>query len=305
MSSINDALRRAAQSGDGPIPRPYHGTARSFAPRARAILWPAALILAVAAVGVWWLLNHSPDHPAGKVRPSRHVSTPPAPAVETVKKPKAGKPAPQKKTTAQSEPPPISEQKPVSVQGAAWPDAATVTPETRTVETRSPADLFQAGLAAQEQGWIEKAARLYQEAVRLDPNMTAAYLNLGLIYFHHQQDPDRAGEMFQHALRLDSGNKLAHNNMGVIHLRRGELGPAEARFASAMEIDPTYVDALYNMACVAARQGRSSLALSYLLKAGRQRPEVTAWAREDEDLRTLRNLPEFKRFIRAAPGVSP
>ena len=47
-----------------------------------------------------------------------------------------------------------------------------------------------------------------------------------------------------------------------------------------MERDPGYVDALYNMACVAARQGRPSLAMSYLLKAARKQPEAAAWARE-------------------------
>jgi Cupin domain len=52
----------------------------------------------------------------------------------------------------------------------------------------------------------------------------------------------------------------------------------------------------YNLACLAAVQGRRDEALVALGRAIELRPESTEWARDDADLASLREEPEFRRL---------
>jgi quercetin dioxygenase-like cupin family protein len=53
----------------------------------------------------------------------------------------------------------------------------------------------------------------------------------------------------------------------------------------------------YNLACLDALQGDAEAALRSLRRALQLRPEVVQWAREDEDLATLRDWPEFAELV--------
>ena len=163
-------------------------------------------------------------------------------------------------------------------------------------------DNFMAGFYAQEDGLYEQAVHLYRLAIKQDPKMVEAYLNLGNLFFENQRNPEQAEEMYKQVLKLSPDNKLAHNNLGVLFLRKGLLSQALVEFSTAIEQDRDYVDAIYNMACLAARQGRKTLAVSYLLRAGRLDPRVSAWAADDRDLASLHDNPTFEDFIKK--GVS-
>lgn len=144
----------------------------------------------------------------------------------------------------------------------------------------------------------KQAVQHYREALRLNPKLTEAYLNLGYMFLFHYQDTGQAATMYQQAIKLDPRNKVAHNNLGVIYLEQNKLPLAETQFGAAIELDKDYVDALYNMACLTARQGRASLAISYLIKASRKEPQVAAWAVDDEDLKGLTKMPEFQTLLK-------
>ena len=166
-------------------------------------------------------------------------------------------------------------------------------------------DHFLAARAAQKQGRDSQAVYHYRQALLMDPRMGRAYLNLGNIFFHRHNDMGKALEMYKQALKLEPNNKKAHNNLGVLFLRQGLLGQAETEFTAALQQDPKYADALYNMACLAARQGRAGRAMDYLLEAGRVRPEAALWAAGDEDLKSLRRRPEFRKFVKRAGADKP
>jgi quercetin dioxygenase-like cupin family protein len=53
----------------------------------------------------------------------------------------------------------------------------------------------------------------------------------------------------------------------------------------------------YNLACLEALGRRRDAALASLRKALELRPEVTEWAREDPDLESLRDDPEFRALV--------
>jgi cytochrome c-type biogenesis protein CcmH/NrfG len=164
-------------------------------------------------------------------------------------------------------------------------------------EARQAQELFQSARAAQEDGRNEEAVSGYRRAILSDPGLTEAYLNLGNLLFYHVGDADGAEAMYSQVLRLDPENKLAHNNLGVIRLGKGLLAEAEASLSTALKLDPRYVDAIYNLACLTARQGRADLAISYLQKVGRLNPEAMGWAAKDHDFDGLRDNPEFVNFV--------
>ena len=75
--------------------------------------------------------------------------------------------------------------------------------------------------------------------------------------------------------------------------------PARAReiLAEGLELHPGSPSLLYNLACLEAVEGRRDGALAALAEAIRIRPEVAAWAREDDDLASLRDDPEFRALV--------
>jgi Tfp pilus assembly protein PilF len=156
---------------------------------------------------------------------------------------------------------------------------------------------FVAGTEAMDAGRFDEAVEKYLAAIQADPELVDAYINLGNIYFFEHQDAARARGMYEAALKLDPENALVHNNIGVSFLRDGDLNAAETHLSAAVELDPEYVDGWYNMACLAARREQESLAMDRLVKAGRHCPDVAIWAAGDEDLRNLRDMPDFREFI--------
>jgi protein O-mannosyl-transferase len=73
--------------------------------------------------------------------------------------------------------------------------------------------------------------------------------------------------LFGRALAVTRGNYLAHNKLGTALGERGRLEEAHGHFVEALAIQPTYLDALYNLGAVADRLGRSEEAISAYRRA--------------------------------------
>ena len=82
--------------------------------------------------------------------------------------------------------------------------------------------------------------------------------------------------------------------------------PARAReiLAEGLERHPASGSLYYNLACLEAVQGETDRALASLGEAIRLRPAAAGWARDDEDLASLRDDPEFLALVGrgAEPG---
>jgi tetratricopeptide (TPR) repeat protein len=261
VSSINEALKRLNQGVPSPAPAEVP-PGRPALPRRSFFFWVACFAVVLIGGAVMYIMA-----------PASWLHW--APATPTPQGPSQG-------AMVHTTPPPA---------------AKTAEPAFKPPSTAR--EFFERGREAQERGDAVMALAYYQRAAHLDPELAEAFLNMGNVYYFQQEDIKQAEEMYQTVLKLDPSNKMAHNNMGVIHLTRGELEDAGRSFLWALDQDDQYVDALYNLACLSARQGRESLAMAYLMKAGRLRPEVRAWAAGDEDLKALGHLSVFKRFTRA------
>lgn len=338
MSSINDALRRTRRQADAsgdlhPIPAP-----RSFRSRWRSPAFWAGLGVAaglIAAV-VWYL------HPIGSVDPVQITEVPAQVAVAEpirpaapVKTEPAAPPTPapaqmiassedavQPATPRPASPTPPVETPPATALQA--PDTAALAealreqdpnrlpaqaePEPTQQPSPEPAtakEHFLAARAAQNRGRDSEAIFHYRQALLLDPRQAEAYLNLGNIFLFRQRAGEKALEMYKQVLKLDPDNKMAHNNLGVLLMQRGLLSQADTEFTAAVQQDPDYVDALYNKACLAARQNRPEEAFGFLERAAAIQPEAAVWAAEDEDLKNLHGKPEFKALVQGASANTP
>jgi tetratricopeptide (TPR) repeat protein len=60
-----------------------------------------------------------------------------------------------------------------------------------------------------------------------------------------------------------------------------------------------YANAVYNLGCFYAKRGRSADAIAQVGEALAVNPKLTAWSKEDGDLDSLRDLPEFQALYAA------
>ncbi len=94
---------------------------------------------------------------------------------------------------------------------------------------------------------LDEAARLYRQAVELDPQLAIAYTNLGNILFR-KGDETSAEALYLKALAIDDGQPEAKYNLGYLMLERHELEVAIRYFQGAIEADPRFADAYFNLA---------------------------------------------------------
>ena len=121
--------------------------------------------------------------------------------------------------------------------------------------------VYEAALAAQRAKRWPEAERLYQQTLAFDPHQVEAMNNLGVLYMN-QKRPEAAMELF----------------------------------FKALAIKDNYVDPYYNLACLYAQQGNIKAGLSYLERAAKIDGQVKKWAKEDNDFKKMKSLPEFNKI---------
>ena len=100
----------------------------------------------------------------------------------------------------------------------------------------------------------EAAAALFEQAIARDPNLVNAYLSLARLYntdycqkiAGHDRAAlrTRAFELYTRAVALSPTSAQAHAFLGWCYLRRGDLGPARAKFGEALDLSANHADCL-------------------------------------------------------------
>lgn len=115
---------------------------------------------------------------------------------------------------------------------------------------------------------------------------------------HREGKLVEAKKLYRRVVDIDAKNISALNNLGVLYMEEKNYATAIKYFQNALNIDGKYVDAHYNLACVYARQKDKDRSLFYLKNAVLFNPEAKLWARQDDDLKFLHELPEFVSLTR-------
>jgi tetratricopeptide (TPR) repeat protein len=79
------------------------------------------------------------------------------------------------------------------------------------------------------------------------PQSAATLVSLGL-KAQLSGDLTTAEDNYQQAIKLDANNVLAHYDLGTVDDRNGKTSLAVGEYTAALVIDPTFSDALFNLA---------------------------------------------------------
>lgn len=184
-------------------------------------------------------------------------------------------------------------------------------------------------------GDLDNAIRNYEISIELKPNAPSLN-NLGTVYYRQQQFAD-AARSYERALEIQPNRPVTHRNLGDAYRRLGETEKAEVAYqrsaalhrnvldvnprdartlallalmeaklgnvddatrhaAEALALAPSDAQVLYHSGVVHVFAGRRGEALASLQLAVDQGYGINE-LREDDDLDTLRDLPEFQALL--------
>ncbi len=158
----------------------------------------------------------------------------------------------------------------VVVGCATTPDVASLEREgmNRVSPVRAAEVNTRLGVGYLERGQLQLAIEKLDTAIRHDPDHTPAHLTLALIY-EQLGDSRRAGQHYRTASRLAPNDGATQNAFAVHLCRQQRFGEAERHFQRAMD-DPFYATpelAYANAGACARRAGDSEQAQRYLRQA--------------------------------------
>ena len=110
---------------------------------------------------------------------------------------------------------------------------------------------------------MPEAIDLYEQAIRLDPNLAKAYTNLGNVCFRLNNDAAEADRWYTKALQVDENQPEAHFNLGYLASYKHEWKLAIWLTKKAIALDPKFSDAYFQLADVLEKSGDAHRAAPY------------------------------------------
>ena len=126
---------------------------------------------------------------------------------------------------------------------------------------------FQRALALEEDS-PEEARRAYEEAIRVQPGLTDAHINLGLLH-HNIGNLAEAEGCYRQALLHQPESSLAYFNLGVVLEDRQKRSAAVAAYQEALKHAPDFLEAHCNLAQLFEKLGRKRDAFRHYAAANR------------------------------------
>ena len=124
-------------------------------------------------------------------------------------------------------------------------------------------ELFLKGVALEEDPATQaEAIECYRQALELEPEHAAAHINLGTLYYNHQ-DYTQAEKHYRRAASADPRYALAYFDLGNVLDETGRLPEAVCAYRQAITLAPTYADAHYNLALAYEKMGQQRQALEH------------------------------------------
>jgi Tfp pilus assembly protein PilF len=108
------------------------------------------------------------------------------------------------------------------------------------------------------------------------PQSAATLVALGL-KAQLSGDLTTAEDNYQQAIKLDANNVLAHYDLGTVDDRHGKTSLAVGEYTAALVIDPTFTDALFNLAVDTTSSDPSGAKGLYLKVVSESPTFAAAW----------------------------
>lgn len=126
------------------------------------------------------------------------------------------------------------------------------------------------GTRATLRNWTDSIT-LFRQAASVAPGSPVIQNELGVLLDHSA--PQEAISHFRRAVEIEPGYGEAHYNLGVAEGQRGQLAESALHFREAARLLPTDADAAYNLGAAVRLQGRMDEAQAQFRRALQLRPD--------------------------------
>ncbi|MBK7408418.1 MAG: tetratricopeptide repeat protein [Saprospirales bacterium] len=137
---------------------------------------------------------------------------------------------------------------------------------------------------------LDKAEAMLNQAGLIDTSSVYVWYAKANL-FHSQKKYLEAEQLFEKVIK-SSGSEIcfpcANQNLGVVYQETGRVKKAIGQYQKAIQLDPHFAMAYYNLACVNSLENRTGKAFKYLEDALKIDFDEYLWMQEDMDLIHLR-----------------
>ncbi len=135
--------------------------------------------------------------------------------------------------------------------------------QVKVISLQAHGSLFEKALKLDEAG--DATAEVYYEnAVKVGDNKADAYCNLGVIA--SRRDSVKAIDCFTNCLKEEPRHYEAHYNLANIYSEAGNLDLAKIHYQMAIQIEPEFTSAYYNLGLLLAMKEEFKEAIDMLLR---------------------------------------
>jgi tetratricopeptide (TPR) repeat protein len=100
-------------------------------------------------------------------------------------------------------------------------------------------------------GKYKQAEESFKKALAIAPEDAFCWSTLGIVYYQEEKYDDAVNALTK-SLAINQWNPTAHNYLGITAAHKGWLEAAQKELESAVQLDPKYGDAWYNLAITLA-----------------------------------------------------
>jgi DNA-binding winged helix-turn-helix (wHTH) protein/tetratricopeptide (TPR) repeat protein len=119
---------------------------------------------------------------------------------------------------------------------------------------------------------LDRALRLFHEALKLEPKFAEAWSGIGDIHAERRQ-LEQARAALNRAIQLDPKCAEGHNDLALILMEHDHAyGPAEDALRRALAADPEYIDAHFNLAVLLTATGQHEAAIAEMRRVQQLAP---------------------------------
>jgi superkiller protein 3 len=177
------------------------------------------------------------------------------------------------------------------------PDSQAIPEQAQSPEARAES-LFQQGLSAAEGNNPDAALKLFKEAVDLNPDVPGYWVSMGTIYIH-KGEVVSAEQCYRRAIETNPYYGLANYNLACMLDKLGNDDQALEYYQNALESDPPYVDAHYNMALLLIERKEYEEAMYHFQEFLKCNPK-------EADRKTVeRQIQELKEDLKKGSKIVP
>jgi tetratricopeptide (TPR) repeat protein len=153
-------------------------------------------------------------------------------------------------------------------------------------------------------GQLEEALTAYQTALQIKPDKSAAYTNIGVVYYQSGKF-DEAVQQMQKALAIDPNDAETHYMLGATYVQQQKFDEAEKAFNQAIELKPDLAAAYTGLGNVQLARQNFAEAADTLLKATELQPDqAEAWLALGQAYAAQGNQPEANKALQECLRLS-